>query len=380
MIEGSAAASGPSPRTPRGRRTAFSRRSVVVGVALGAVATTAAALRGDPPEPGVVKDGVPRPVRPADVLTPWGRLPATAQTGSGVAVSPGGDVFLLHRGGAPFAADAVLDVDAVVRLDAATGRTVGTWGSGLFKSPHGISTDAEGRVWVTDVMTNRVTVHRADGTLLKTIGHDYAAGLDTCLAVRNALQHLPCTGDPYIFARPTDVAVGPDGRAYVSDGYRNSRVARYAPDGSFLRQWGSRGAADGRFNIPHGITHLPDGTLAVADRRNARVQIFTAAGAHRATYASPQLGRPYDVATGPDGALYVLDGGDGLDEKGGQRRGYVVTIDRKGIVTRRWALTDQRADPHQLAVGPRGEIYVAALQGPPLWRWKPGGVGTGRRA
>ncbi|MFJ3786227.1 peptidyl-alpha-hydroxyglycine alpha-amidating lyase family protein [Streptomyces sp. NPDC090093] len=264
-----------------------------------------------------------------------------------------------------------MKADAVVRLDPVTGRTVDTWGSGLFKSPHGISCDAEGRVWVTDVMTNRVTVHRADGTLIDTIGHEYGFGLEACLSVRNSLQNLPCTEDPYIFARPTDVAVTPGGRAYVSDGYRNSRVAEYAPYGDFLRQWGERGSKDGQFNIPHGITYLPDGTLAVADRRNARIQAFTTDGALRATYSSAELGRPYDVATGPDGTLYVLDGGDALDEKNGQRRGYVMTVNRKGAVTRRWALTDQNADPHQLAIGPRGEIYVAALQGPPLWRWAP---------
>jgi hypothetical protein len=41
------------------------------------------------------------------------------------------------------------------------------------------------------------------------------------------------------FCQPTDVAVDPDtGAIYVSDGYCNSRIVQFSPNGNFLTQWG----------------------------------------------------------------------------------------------------------------------------------------------
>jgi Homeodomain-like domain len=40
------------------------------------------------------------------------------------------------------------------------------------------------------------------------------------------------------FARPTDIAWLPDGTFFVSDGYTNSRVVKFDPNGKFLLTWG----------------------------------------------------------------------------------------------------------------------------------------------
>ncbi len=47
--------------------------------------------------------------------------------------------------------------------------------------------------------------------------------------------------------------MSPDGDIYVSDGYRNARVHKYAPDGRLLFSWGSPGTDPGQFNVPHNI-------------------------------------------------------------------------------------------------------------------------------
>jgi peptidylamidoglycolate lyase len=206
-----------------------------------------------------------------------------------------------------------------VALDASTGEVTRSWGTGMFSSPHAVSVDDRGGVG-----------HRgdrggaADGRPDRRIGHDYGLGLDTCLAVRNELVNLPCTGDPYIFARPTDVVHGDD--IYVPDGYRNSRIAEFDAAGGFVGSWGGRGDGADECSIPHGIALRANGDVVVADHRHARVQVFTRDGRHLATHASAAIGRPYDVAMGPDDTLYVLDGGDASDEGDGQHRGYVVTL------------------------------------------------------
>jgi len=40
---------------------------------------------------------------------------------------------------------------------------------------------------------------------------------------------------------------------FVSDGYGNSRVAKFDKDGRFLDAWGERGTQPGDFNTPHSL-------------------------------------------------------------------------------------------------------------------------------
>ena len=66
------------------------------------------------------------------------------------------------------------------------------------------------------------------------------------------------------FNRPTNVAIGPKGDIYISDGYGNARVHMFSPTGQLKRSWGEPGNGPGQFHLPHGI--------AVA-RRRARVRL-----------------------------------------------------------------------------------------------------------
>ena len=112
------------------------------------------------------------------------------------------------------------------------------------------------------------------------------------------------------FNKPTDVAVAPDGSFYVSDGYGNSRVAKFSAKGEFLFDWGHKGDQPGEFDIPHGIARDGEGRIYVADRTNSRIQVFKGDGTFLYQWKSPELGRPWALSFGPDGRLYVVDGGD----------------------------------------------------------------------
>ena len=90
------------------------------------------------------------------------------------------------------------------------------------------------------------------------------------------------SGEP--FHRCTHTALSPKGEIYVSDGYGNARVHKYAPDGRHLMSWGESGTEPGQFNLVHNISCDPDGWVYVADRENHRIQVFDGNGRYEAQF------------------------------------------------------------------------------------------------
>ena len=78
---------------------------------------------------------------------------------------------------------------------------------------------------------------------------------------------------PGQFRQPTDVAFDTEGNIYISDGYINSRVAKFTKDGDWVarrrggRREGGRLKADSDRNDAKG-------NIYVADRGNRRVQVI----------------------------------------------------------------------------------------------------------
>ena len=181
----------------------------------------------------------------------------------------------------------------VLRFRAQTGELIAAWGAHQFAMPHGLSVDHQGNIWVTDVALHQVFKLDSQGRPLLTLGQRAVPGSDSVY-----------------FNRPTDVAQTPNGSVYVSDGYRNTRVIEFDATGRFVREWGQPGTAPGQFNVPHGIAVDSGGRVYVADRGNARLQVFDSTGRFLEEWRSASLGRPWAVRIGPDGFIYVVDGGD----------------------------------------------------------------------
>lgn len=82
---------------------------------------------------------------------------------------------------------------------------------------------------------------------------------------------------------PTNVAFGPHGDFYVTDGYGSDWITQYNGKGEFVRVFGGRGAEAGKVAQAHGIWLDDRGKepfLVVADRANRRMQYFTLDGKH----------------------------------------------------------------------------------------------------
>jgi uncharacterized protein (TIGR03663 family) len=160
---------------------------------------------------------------------------------------------------------------------------------------------------------------------------------------------------------PRNLAIGPDGRLYVTDS-GNHRIQLFDSDGRFLYGWGTFGAEPGQFHEPWGIA-VDENFVYVADTWNHRVQKFTHDGEFVALFGQsglPEVGDaaglfygPRDVLILPDGRLLVTDTGNHriqiLDGEGN-------FLDQLGT---RGSRLGEMNEPVGLAAGPDGFIYLA---------------------
>jgi hypothetical protein len=98
---------------------------------------------------------------------------------------------------------------------------------------------------------------------------------------------------------------------YVAD-KGNDRVVELDANGDVLRQWGSRGAGDGRFHAPAGVAIDGAGDVYVLDSENNRVQLFDSSGRFVAKWGLRGTGlgdfsQPSAIAIDCNGDVYVAD-------------------------------------------------------------------------
>ena len=179
------------------------------------------------------------------------------------------------------------------------------------------------------------------------------------------LRARVAANDDTHFDKPTDVAIASDGSFFVSDGYGNSRVLHFSADGRLLGTWGTKGSGPGEFDLPHGIAIDDRGRVLVADRTNARVQVFDQSGRFLDQWHGAAIGRPYSVAPGQKPLYFIADGGD--QPKTPPDRGGVAVVDVDGkFVTRfgRFGNYDgQFRLAHDIAVAKDGAVYVVDAWG-----------------
>ncbi|MYS21820.1 NHL repeat-containing protein [Streptomyces sp. DvalAA-14] len=277
------------------------------------------------------------------VVPGWGDLPADWGVGdvAGVAVD-GDEIFVFSRSTHPMA---VLNAD---------GGLLRTWGEGEFTHPHSVTVAPDRTLWCTDDGSHRVSHYTRDGQLLGHVG--------------------PVDGpSPFHSGRPfhrcTHTAVGPDGAVYVTDGYGNARVHKYAPDGELVLSWGTAGMGPGEFNLPHNIVCDPDGWVYVADRENHRIQVFDGDGRFETMWGN--LHRPSSLyrTPGPDPVFLVGELGPVMRfSRGAPNLGPRLSVlsDTGELLARIGTDTagvgpGQFLSPHAMACDSRGDLYVAEV-------------------
>ena len=208
------------------------------------------------------------------------KLPSDMNFGEvlGITVNSKGRVVVLNHPGSgtsgPLYGNAttqLLEFDQAGKFLKEVGK--GVYGLGY---SHSIRFDKYDNLWVVDKGTMSVMRFNPAYRVTMNLGrreegpdeHHYPGGRGAAAPV-----HI----DGY-FNGPTDIAWDSKDNMYISDGYQNSRVAKFDKHGDWVKSWGSRGRENGQFVLPHNIGVDRSDNVYVADRNNRRIQVFDVEG------------------------------------------------------------------------------------------------------
>ena len=221
-------------------------------------------------------------------------------------------------------------------------------GDGQFNSPHGITADSAGNIYISDTGNGRIEKFSPSGAFVTSFGSkgagygqfgdpngiaiDRDGNIYVAEAFNHRVQKLTADGsfiadwkgpDPQFYG-PRKLAIGPDQSLYVVDQGR-TRIVRFERDFKPLATWGEKGKADGQFDDPTSVAvDAPTNKVFVADPRNQRIQVFGSTGKFLGSWPVPEWGKPYgfeDLAVDPNGKRLYASSAN-LD--------FVITFDLDG--------------------------------------------------
>ena len=308
------------------------------------------------------------------------KLPAEMNLGEvpGVAVNSKGHVFVFTRsnsaGGPAYGAAAAQLLEFGPR-----GEFLREIGKGLYawSEAHTVRIDKDDNIWAIDKGSDMVIKFNQAGHVVMVFGRRKEGADEDAKPWGHPDPPLPPVDG--IFRQPTDVAWDSDGNIYITDGYVNSRVAKYDKNGEWVKSWGEKGTGPGQFRLPHAIVIDRNNNVYVADRSNRRIQVFDtdgkfqrmftidvppAPGTHAVYGETPTgakltaiSGSPNSlcITPGPNQVLYASDAFPG--------RVYKLSLEGKvlGVLGEAGKQLKQFGWIHEIACPSENVLYVAEL-------------------
>ncbi|MGB7282661.1 MAG: peptidyl-alpha-hydroxyglycine alpha-amidating lyase family protein [Candidatus Acidiferrum sp.] len=307
------------------------------------------------------------------------KLPPDVYLGeaAGVAVNSKGHVFVFSRGnstGPAYGASAaqLLEFDADGKFLREIGHNLYAW-----SFAHAVRVDPQDNIWVADKGSDMVIKFNPEGRVVMVFGRKQEASDEGTGPLKHPNPPLPPADG--MFRQVTDMAWDAAGNTFISDGYINSRVAKFDKDGNWVRSWGEPGDQPGQFNTPHNIGVDAAGNVYVADRGNRRIQVFNGDGEFlrqitvdvpvppdaqpaignkpTSTKGTMAPGAPWTICItpGPNQVLFTSDAFPG--------RIYKLSLDGKvlGILGKSGKQLGQFGWIHAIACPSENVLYVAEL-------------------
>ena len=336
-----------------------------------AVAAIALALQ----TPGVAQQGAP-PQIPFDSVADYPKLPDGMNLGevSGVAVNSKGHVFVFTRSNSANGS-AYAPAAAQLLEFGPNGAFVREIGKGLYgwSFAHTVRIDKDDNIWAVDKGSDMIIKFNPQGRVVWVFGRRVESADDEAKPWEHVNPPLPPVNGR--FRQPTDVAWDSEGNIYITDGYVNSRVAKYDKNGDWVKSWGEPGNGPGQFNTPHAIVIDRNNNVYVGDRGNRRVQVFNTDGkllrmftvdvpvpagtvpvnGNTPTGANSGIGAPNSLCIPPGSQVLFLG------ESTYPGRLFKLTLEGKvlGVIGRSGRNLKQFSGVHQLACPSETEVYAA---------------------
>ena len=201
------------------------------------------------------------------------------------------------------------------------------------QSPHGLTTDRAGRLYVVDKFLRQLHIFDEQGMRYRVVpesGPPLQAPIDVAIDEQRGRIFVSDAGDGVVriftldgaaageirlglLGRPTGLAINAaTDELLVIDSEHASLVRFSLGDMQLQGVIGHQGKGAGRFNAPTAVTAGPDGSIYVVDTLNHRVQILTAAGEFVRSFgaagdAPGYFSRPKAVAIDSQGNIHVVD-------------------------------------------------------------------------
>ena len=316
---------------------------------------------------------------PFDSTADFLKLPGGTNFGEvpGVAVNSKGHVFVFTRsnsaGGPAYAPTAAQLLEFGPK-----GEFIREIGKGLYgwAFAHSVRIDKDDNIWAIDKGSDMVIKFDQNGRVLMVFGRRKESADAETKPWENEDPPLPHVDG--LFRQPTDVAWDSEGNIYITDGYVNSRVAKYDKNGDWVKSWGSKGTGPGQFRLPHSIGIDRNNNVYVGDRSNHRIQVFDTDGKFQRMFSidippvpgtkavngnTPSgdrlkelIGAPNSICItpGPNQVMFV-------GETTFPGRVFKVALDGTvlGVIGKSGRLVKQFSGAHALACPSETEVYVA---------------------
>ena len=215
---------------------------------------------------------------PFDSTPDFLQLPPDLYLGeaAGVAVNSQGHIFVFSRGnttGPAYGATAaqILEFGPNGKYIREIGHNLYAW-----SFAHAVRVDKDDNLWAIDKGSDMVIKFNPKGRVEMVFGRKKEASDEGAQPWKRLTPPRPPVDGQ--FRQPTDVTWDTQGNIFISDGYINSRVAKYDKAGHWVGSFGEPGSGPGQLNTPHSIAADAQGNIYVADRGNRRIQVFDPAG------------------------------------------------------------------------------------------------------
>jgi sugar lactone lactonase YvrE len=318
--------------------------------------------------PEIAFDSIPDFVKLPDGMN-FGEVP-------GVSVDSKGNVYVFTRSNSA-SGPAYAPTAAQLLEFAPDGKFLREIGKGLYawSFAHSVRIDKDDNIWAIDKGSDMIVKFNQAGRIMWVFGRRK----ESAESETKPWEHVdpPLAAQDGLFRQPTDVAWDSNGNIYITDGYINSRVAKYDKNGDWVKSWGTKGTGPGQFNLPHAIAIDRNNNIYVGDRTNRRIQVFDTDGKFqrmfsidippvpgtRAVNGATPTGERLKAVIGQPNSLCIPPSGNVMfvGESTFPGRIFKISLDGKvlGVIGKSGRNLKQFSGAHALACPSETEIYAA---------------------